>query len=198
MTISLVGPATGRPRKFDSEVVLEAALQVFWRHGYTATSLDDLTAAMGLSRSSFYGAFGSKHDVLLAAVERYVDRIFTSFQAIAAAEPDALAAVRAIVDAAANPRPGEQGCLLVNSIAELAPDDEAVRQLAGMHIDRVIQLLARLLVGAGHPATVAADLAGAALSCAFGATTLRKAGMPEAAVAGLVRQVDGLLALAGA
>ena len=55
------------------QAALQAALLVFWRSGYAAASLDDLTAAMGLSRSSFYGAFGTKHDVLLAGVKLYAD-----------------------------------------------------------------------------------------------------------------------------
>jgi TetR/AcrR family transcriptional regulator, transcriptional repressor for nem operon len=193
MTTALGGPVPGRPREFDFDAALDAALNVFWRRGYAATSLDELTAAMGLSRSSFYGAFGSKHDVLLASVARYADRVFATFENIAVSEPDALTAVRAIVEAAANPPRGEQGCLLVNSIGELAPGDEEVSLLGRVHVNRVVRLLGTLLVRAGHSTDTGDDLAGALLSCAFGATTLRKAGLPDIAIAGLVRQAYRLL-----
>ena len=193
MTIPLAGSSTGRPREFDGDVALQAALVVFWQKGYAATSLDDLTAAMGLSRSSFYGAFSSKHDLLLASVKRYVDGIYASLEAAAAAQPDALAAVRAIVESVADPRGGKQGCLLVNSIAELAPGDEAICVLARMQIDRVVKLLGTLLVRAGYQTDAVDDLAGALLSCAFGAATLRKAGVPSDAVAGVIQQANCLL-----
>lgn len=68
------------------QAALRAALRVFWRSGYAATSLDDLTAAMELSRSSFYGAFGTRHDVLLAGVRLYADGVYADLQALAAAE----------------------------------------------------------------------------------------------------------------
>src|SRR5215469_11280107 len=63
-----------RPREFDSDSALESAMQVFWAKGYEATSLDDLCEATGLSRSSLYGTFGDKHDLLLRSLERYSER----------------------------------------------------------------------------------------------------------------------------
>ena len=193
MTNTVAGSPTGRPREFDGGLALQAALAVFWQKGYAATSLDDLTAAMGLSRSSFYGAFGSKHDVLLASIERYVDAIYASLEAAARAEPDTHAAVRAVVATIATPQGGQRGCLLVNSIAELAPDDEAVCRLARMQVERVVKLLAGLLVQAGTPAKTANPLAGALLACTFGATTLRKAGMPNNTVAAMVKHVSQIV-----
>jgi TetR/AcrR family transcriptional regulator, transcriptional repressor for nem operon len=64
-----------RPREFDYDKVLEGGLQLFWRAGYEATSLDDLLEKAGLSKSSFYGAFGSKHEMLLVALDRYIETI---------------------------------------------------------------------------------------------------------------------------
>ncbi len=64
-----------RPREFDYEQVLDGALQLFWRGGYEATSLDGLLNEVGLSKSSFYGAFGSKHEMLLAALDRYIETV---------------------------------------------------------------------------------------------------------------------------
>ncbi len=183
----------GRPREFDADLALDAALVVFWRGGYAATSLDDLTAAMGLSRSSFYGAFKSKHAVLLAALGRYVDDVFARLQAIVASSAGPAAAVRSIVAALAMPPRAEAGCLLVNSITELAPGDADVAALARMQVERVTALIKATLMSAGWPAESAEGLAGALLSCAFGATTLRKAGLPAEIVAGLLAQMDCIL-----
>jgi AcrR family transcriptional regulator len=60
----------GRPRTFEPEAVLDEARSVFWNRGFAATSLDDLAAATGLNRPSLYGAFGDKHALYLAALER--------------------------------------------------------------------------------------------------------------------------------
>jgi AcrR family transcriptional regulator len=64
-------PVMGRPREFDREAALEAALQVFWRKGYLATSMNDLCDAMGIRSPSLYAAFGSKEDLYIEAVHRY-------------------------------------------------------------------------------------------------------------------------------
>src|SRR2546428_12924146 len=61
----------GRPREFDRDAALEQAIDVFWRHGYEATSVSDLTAAMGINPPSLYAAFGDKEKLFLEAVERY-------------------------------------------------------------------------------------------------------------------------------
>ncbi|MFE2750152.1 TetR/AcrR family transcriptional regulator [Streptomyces scopuliridis] len=62
----------GRPRAFDMEEVLEAAMLLFWEQGYEATSLAQLRAATGLSSASLYGAFGSKEGLFKQAVEHYM------------------------------------------------------------------------------------------------------------------------------
>ncbi|HIF33901.1 MAG TPA: TetR/AcrR family transcriptional regulator, partial [Planctomycetaceae bacterium] len=50
----------GRPKQYDEDVVLHAAGEVFWTKGFNATSLDDLSVAMGMNRPSIYRAFGDK------------------------------------------------------------------------------------------------------------------------------------------
>ncbi|TBO58824.1 TetR/AcrR family transcriptional regulator [Streptomyces kasugaensis] len=62
----------GRPRAFDVEEVLEAAMLLFWEQGYEATSLAQLRAATGLSSASLYGAFGSKEGLFKQTVEHYM------------------------------------------------------------------------------------------------------------------------------
>jgi AcrR family transcriptional regulator len=61
----------GRPRGFDREAALEAAMLLFWRKGFAATSMTDLCEAMGIGSPSLYAAFGSKEALYLEAVEYY-------------------------------------------------------------------------------------------------------------------------------
>jgi AcrR family transcriptional regulator len=64
----------GRPREFDRDAALEAAMLLFWRKGFAATSMNDLCDAMGVRSPSLYAAFGSKEALYLEAVEYYVRR----------------------------------------------------------------------------------------------------------------------------
>ena len=66
--------AKGRPRSFDREEALDRAMILFWQHGYEATSLAQLTSAMGISPPSLYAAFGDKEKLFLEAIERYITR----------------------------------------------------------------------------------------------------------------------------
>jgi AcrR family transcriptional regulator len=62
----------GRPREFDRDAALEAAMLLFWRKGFAATSMNDLCDAMGVRSPSLYAAFGSKEELYLEAMEHYV------------------------------------------------------------------------------------------------------------------------------
>ena len=66
---------TGRPRGFDRDAALEAAMLLFWRKGFAAASMNDLCDAMSIRSPSLYAAFGSKEALYLEAVEHYVQTI---------------------------------------------------------------------------------------------------------------------------
>ena len=61
----------GRPRRFREEDALDAAMRVFWQKGYEGTSLDDLTKAMKINRSSLYSTFGDKEKLFRTVIDRY-------------------------------------------------------------------------------------------------------------------------------
>jgi AcrR family transcriptional regulator len=65
--------ARGRPRGFDRDQALDAAMRVFWDKGYAGASLAELTAAMGVNPPSLYAAFGSKEGLYAEAIGRYED-----------------------------------------------------------------------------------------------------------------------------
>ena len=70
---SLTKSTRGRPLQFNHEAALNVALDLFWRHGFEGTSLNDLTAAMGINRPSLYGAFGNKAALFDLCIETYLD-----------------------------------------------------------------------------------------------------------------------------
>src|SRR6266446_8126011 len=108
----------GRPRSFDREQALERAMQVFWKQGYEATSIHDLTRAMGINPPSLYAAFGDKERLFMEAVERYQEQRRQSVTKVFDEAPTAKEAVHRLLREAASrlacsghPR----GCMLVMS-----------------------------------------------------------------------------------
>ena len=72
------GPARrgrGRPRSFDREQALDAAMNVFWSKGFEGASLAELTEAMGINPPSLYAAFGDKEGLFVEAVKRYHSKV---------------------------------------------------------------------------------------------------------------------------
>ena len=172
---------------------LQRALGVFWQRGFEATSLDDLTDAMQLSRSSFYACFGSKHAVFMAAIQSYSDQRFVAIQNVARSAPDPITAVQAVLTIIADTDGGSRGCFFANSVTELAPHDPAFATYCQNHIKRVLEVVTGLLIAAGFKPQLAETRAGAALALAMGAITLRKAGIPAAPIRALLDQALTLL-----
>jgi AcrR family transcriptional regulator len=125
------GKAMGRPREFDPEIALDAAMHLFWSKGYEGTSLSDLTEAMGVSRPTLYTNFGNKEElfrrvcVRYGAAGRHLDE--------ACARPTAREAVeKFLYDAAQNMvHPEHAGCLTVTSGLAGSDESKAVRDMLG-------------------------------------------------------------------
>jgi AcrR family transcriptional regulator len=116
----------GRPRTFDSAVALESAAELFWAKGFADTSLDDLSAAMGMGRPSIYNAFGDKESLFLRALERFRDTVgATPLRAFAEADSirEALDALFRQTVEYTTADASHLGCLLGNiAPATAAPD----------------------------------------------------------------------------
>ena len=83
-----------RPKSFDRDEVLEQAMNLFWDFGYGATSIQDLENHLGINRVSLYREFGSKHDLFLAALDKYCDEVMSSGLAVLTSSSDGLASIR--------------------------------------------------------------------------------------------------------
>jgi TetR/AcrR family transcriptional regulator, transcriptional repressor for nem operon len=60
-----------RPTEFDTEEVVRQVMEVFWTHGYNATSIQDLVESTGVLRGSLYHTFSDKHTLYLQGLTRY-------------------------------------------------------------------------------------------------------------------------------
>ncbi|MFI9510862.1 TetR/AcrR family transcriptional regulator [Nocardia sp. NPDC052566] len=116
-----------RPRRFDEERAVDAAMRAFWRAGYEGTSTQDLCEATGLGRSSIYNTFSSKHDLFERALRRYMTvKNATIFELLDGDQP-VRAKIRALLwQVVEAPEAEPLGCLVVNSTVELAPRDPEV------------------------------------------------------------------------
>lgn len=110
----------GRAKEFDPEVVLERAMELFWRKGYETTSISDLTEHLGIARASLYATFGSKRGLYLAALDRYRSAGRGGAIALLSRPGPVLPSIRALLDLYAEPaRDGQPaGCLVTNAAVE--------------------------------------------------------------------------------
>ena len=145
MAIASQHKSAGRPRGFDEETVLDAAMDAFWRQGYEATSLTDLCAATGLHKGSLYQAFGDKHQLFLRSLRHYSERSFKEVASSAYLSDSPLENLRTLVRKVVASCIADQGCLAVNSMVELAPHDPDVKALL-VHVCTVrLRLLTDLI-----------------------------------------------------
>lgn len=119
----------GRPKEFDTEKALNAAMLQFWIDGYEATSLQNLLKTMGLSKSSLYQTFGSKHNLFLSCIDNYQRTMVKTLNHQLDASPSGMDFIQAILLEIINEaslKTGKKGCLLVNTINELSQQDKQV------------------------------------------------------------------------
>ena len=129
----------GRPREFDTEMVLDAAMRAFWTNGYEATSLADLMEATGLHKGSLYQAFGDKHALFLQSLKRYLDDMRHQKTALLKSAPTPLDGIRSVahgmIEIVNDDAECPGGCMAINTLVELAPHDHQVQEIMGAHVN---------------------------------------------------------------
>jgi AcrR family transcriptional regulator len=194
----------GRPRSFDKEKALDAALQVFWRKGYEGASLADLTSAMGIEKPSMYAAFGDKEQLFRQVLEHY-ERKHAAYMFAALIEPTARRVVEKLLresaDAGANPKT-PRGCLFVQGALACGGQADCVRmELISRRAAGEAALRKRLqrarkegdLPKRSDPAGLAryimAVLHGMSVRSSAGATRRELRGIAETALRGLQKEL---------
>jgi TetR/AcrR family transcriptional regulator, copper-responsive repressor len=155
---------SGKPQ-FDDDAVINSAMDVFWRHGYAASSIDQLATAMGLSRSSMYKRFQDKDGLFQEVLSAYAGRLLRRMSAVRGdtKRQQLEALLREFL-----PREGKTaqpaGCMLARSCTEmadlpLASQSVAQQGLAGQHA--ILSEILREAVASGE-LTAATDIEGLA------------------------------------
>ena len=133
--------ARGRPRSFDTEAAQQSIMQVFWRKGYAATSLDEIASATGLSRPSLYGAFGDKLDMYLMSLSLFAQHMVrTALSALDKGRTLKTALIGfygAVIEVYTGDQKDEAGlgCMVfANALAD-APTNDRIRQAVNSFLD---------------------------------------------------------------
>ena len=124
-----------RPREFDTDEVLEAAMTTFWRKGYESASVSDLVDATGIGRASLYNAFEDKHGLFEACIGRYAEEHAPLWRSQLADGERGLDDIREFLSvvrgAVANsPEDGPRGCLIMNTSVERGTTDAFIQKVA--------------------------------------------------------------------
>lgn len=153
-----------RPLEFNRDAALDQAVRLFWRKGYQAASLTDLSEAMQISRSSFYAAFGDKRGLFLECLDLFAAWTVEVLRRGREQLPP-LEALRQFFERSLARPPGatgpwlEGGCLLVNTVLETAGVDEDLNARASALLTQVQAEFEDALRAAGYDSPRAAELA---------------------------------------
>ncbi len=151
-----------RPIEFDPDKARDRALLLFWTKGYQATSLQDLLDSLGISRSSLYAAFGDKRSLFVDCLDLFAERTRQVLLDVGEDRP-ALDALQVFFERHLNgPGRGKAslGCLLVNTILEMAGVDDDLADRASRHLATMQDLFEQFLRQAGCAPDQARELAG--------------------------------------
>lgn len=124
-----------RAKEFDEAEVLDHALELFRARGFAHTSFEDLTEGLGVSRQSLYDTYGDKHTLYLTALKSYLERSVDFMRRSLDGSGPVREAMAGMFEGAISSScgKGSPGCLMVNSMVELAPHDGDIRALAQAH-----------------------------------------------------------------
>jgi TetR/AcrR family transcriptional regulator, transcriptional repressor for nem operon len=184
-----------RTKEFEPERALENAMDLFWRRGYEATSVQDLLSEMGIGRGSMYGTFGDKRALFLAALDRFEETRVSRANEILEGSTSAVQGIRRLFETtieglvAYEPR---RGCLLANTAVELAPHDEEVAGRISRYVGRTEEAFEQALVRGRATGEIPADkdpkaLARFLVNTQHGLRVLARAGVDRAVLDDSVR-----------
>lgn len=174
-----------RPLEFDKEIALEKAMEVFWEKGFEAASLQDLIEAMDLSKSSFYQAFKSKHDLYATALNHYTEMMSQNMLnnlEVSASGLEFIEKTFLEIAETAPSKASQRGCFLMNTASEFAQKNDEITLLTNQGLKKFEDIFTRAIkkaqsLGEISPSRSAETLADFLICNMSGIKTMVKAGV---------------------
>lgn len=182
-----------RTKEFEPGEALDAAMQLFWRNGYAATSIRDLLDGMGIGYGSLYNTFGDKHALFLACLDRFRELRTSWIDEVL--EDSGLSGIEEVfwrtVDGLVGFEP-RRGCLLANTAVELGPHDAEVAAKISRYVRHTEAVFERAVIRAQEAGEIPADrdpraLARFLVNALHGLRVLARVGTDRAVLEDVVR-----------
>ncbi|MEM7624320.1 MAG: TetR/AcrR family transcriptional regulator [Planctomycetota bacterium] len=190
----------GRPREFDTEAALDAAVMVFWKQGYEGTGVAELCEAMGIAKQSMYDWVGDKRGLYIAAIERYKLTHICGLKGHLTAPGSPLGNLWHCLHAMAEyaKSPDCMGCLLTNAESEFGTSDPEVARLTAdiesYIVDQFSQVLDRAKAAGEVPETLDTKAMGGALAVfRNGIMVAGRSGQSASSIDQTIQLIEGLL-----
>lgn len=140
--------AMARTKVFDEELVLNKAVDLFWRKGYNGTSAQDLVDELGISRSSLYDTYGDKFQLFRSALQQYRKNFAGAMIDMIKQSTDTEKTLEAIFHYVINESLQQRfskGCFMTNSAIELAPHNPEIAQIVNENMQDIEEALCQLI-----------------------------------------------------
>ncbi len=190
----------GRPREFDTEAALDAAIQVFWKKGYEGAGVAELCQAMGIAKQSMYDWVGDKKALYLAAIKRYQLTHVCGLRKMLTIEGSPLENLRRCLHRMAEYAKSSQclGCFLTNAESEFGTRDAAVAQLTREAESIVVSAFSEVLDRAKAAGEIAPGIDTSAMGAALavlrnGIMVAGRAGHGSASVDQTLNLIEAML-----
>lgn len=142
----------GRPRLFDEETALDELTALFWRKGYSQTSVADLVEASGVHKPSLYRIFGSKEELFAKILRRYMNARMEMFGQLVDSVGPGIEGIHSFLSLLRDDvvsGTSQNGCLLVASSTELCGTAPGFEDFGPAYRDSVRSFTRRLVERAG-------------------------------------------------
>ncbi len=134
---------------FDENLVLEKAMELFWKKGFHATSIQDLVTFLGISRSSIYDTYGGKNALFDKAFKLYRTTSITGFSNFLNQQNNVKKGLRKLFEMAIEQSISDsdrKGCFVVNTTTELVPGDEKIQNILKENKDNFVTIFYEFLL----------------------------------------------------
>lgn len=175
----------GRPRQFDEETVLDELTSLFWRKGYTQTSVADLVDASGMHKPSLYRVFGTKEELFARILRRYMQARMEMFATLvddAGSGIDGIHAFLSMIRDDVVSGTSRHGCLLVATATELGGTTPGFENFGPVYRNEVRGVMRELVAKAGGPAAVIDQRTDMIVTWFFGLDVSVRGGADEAEI----------------